>query len=119
MAPGSPSARLATRIGTPTWFETSSSRGSMARESWSESHTAATATTFPELYVGERRVSEVGRAFTGTRQLAAPERFTALSSQGAEVEAWIMRPAGFKEGEKYPLLLNIHGGPFTQYGNKF
>ncbi|HMC37710.1 MAG TPA: S9 family peptidase, partial [Actinomycetota bacterium] len=82
-------------------------------------HTAATATTFPELYVGERRVSEVGRAFTGTRQLAAPERFTALSSQGAEVEAWIMRPAGFKEGEKYPLLLNIHGGPFTQYGNKF
>ena len=30
-----------------------------------------------------------------------------------------MRPAGFKEGEKYPLLLNIHGGPFTQYGNKF
>jgi dipeptidyl aminopeptidase/acylaminoacyl peptidase len=30
-----------------------------------------------------------------------------------------MRPAGFREGERYPVLLNIHGGPFTQYGNKF
>jgi dipeptidyl aminopeptidase/acylaminoacyl peptidase len=29
-----------------------------------------------------------------------------------------MRPAGFEEGKKYPVLLNIHGGPFSQYGNK-
>ena len=38
---------------------------------------------------------------------------------GTEVEAWIIRPAGFDAGRTYPLLLNIHGGPFTQYGNKF
>src|SRR5262245_5028445 len=30
-----------------------------------------------------------------------------------------MRPAGFVEGKRYPVLLNIHGGPFTQYGNRF
>ncbi|HYV01759.1 MAG TPA: prolyl oligopeptidase family serine peptidase, partial [Actinomycetota bacterium] len=30
-----------------------------------------------------------------------------------------MRPVGFEEGTRYPLLLNIHGGPFTQYGNRF
>jgi dipeptidyl aminopeptidase/acylaminoacyl peptidase len=30
-----------------------------------------------------------------------------------------MRPTDFKAGEKYPVLLNVHGGPFTQYGNKF
>jgi dipeptidyl aminopeptidase/acylaminoacyl peptidase len=82
-------------------------------------HTVTTATTFSEVFVGGRRVSEVGRAFAAPRQLAAPERFTALSSEGAEVDAWIMRPAEFKEGEKYPVLLNVHGGPFTQYGNKF
>ena len=35
------------------------------------------------------------------------------------MEAWIARPAGFEEGKKYPALLNIHGGPFTQYGNGF
>ena len=35
------------------------------------------------------------------------------------MEAWIARPAGFEEGKTYPALLNIHGGPFTQYGNGF
>ena len=35
------------------------------------------------------------------------------------MEAWIIRPAGFEEGKRYPVLLNIHGGPFTQYGNGF
>ena len=82
-------------------------------------YTATTPTAPSELFVGERRLSEAGNDFTAQRQLSAPQRFTAMSTEGAEVEAWIMRPAGFKEGEKYPLLLNVHGGPFTQYGNKF
>src|SRR5205814_10222045 len=35
-----------------------------------------------------------------------------------EVEAWIIRPAGAEPGRRYPTLLNIHGGPYTQYGNR-
>jgi dipeptidyl aminopeptidase/acylaminoacyl peptidase len=30
-----------------------------------------------------------------------------------------MKPAGARSGIRYPLLLNVHGGPFTQYGNGF
>ena len=30
-----------------------------------------------------------------------------------------MRPRGFEPGRRYPVLLNVHGGPFSQYGNKF
>jgi dipeptidyl aminopeptidase/acylaminoacyl peptidase len=30
-----------------------------------------------------------------------------------------MRPVGFEKGKRYPVLLNIHGGPFSQYGNGF
>ena len=45
-----------------------------------------------------------------------PERFTAVSADGSEVDAWIMRPAGYEPGKKYPTLLNIHGGPYGQYG---
>ena len=48
------------------------------------------------------------------------EKFTVPSTDGTvEIDAWIMRPAGFDESESYPVLLNVHGGPFTQYGEFF
>lgn len=81
---------------------------------------ARTTPTEPaEVFVGDSKLTDVGRAFREARELVAPERFTATSADGTEVEAWIMRPAGFEEGRRYPALLNIHGGPFTQYGNRF
>ncbi len=80
---------------------------------------ATTPTSLAELFAGDRQLTEVGKPFAAGRELRAPEQFTAISTDGTEVEAWIMRPAGFQKGKKYPLLLNIHGGPFTQYGNKF
>jgi dipeptidyl aminopeptidase/acylaminoacyl peptidase len=83
---------------------------------------ARTGTTAPhlsELYVGEEQLTEVGREFAAGRELVTPEPFTAVSADGTEVDAWIARPAGFEEGQRYPVLLNIHGGPFTQYGNGF
>ncbi len=81
--------------------------------------TGSTAPNLGELYCGERKLTDVGSAFAGGRDLIQPERFIAVSKDGTEVEAWIARPAGFEEGKRYPLLLNIHGGPFTQYGNGF
>jgi dipeptidyl aminopeptidase/acylaminoacyl peptidase len=68
---------------------------------------------------GERRLTKVGDAFAAGRELAAAERFTATSADGSEVDAWVMKPVGYEPGQKYPTLLNIHGGPFCQYGNAF
>jgi dipeptidyl aminopeptidase/acylaminoacyl peptidase len=82
-------------------------------------HTATTPTSLFELFAGDHRLTDVGAAFASARELAAPERFTATSADGTEVEAWIVRPAAFEEGRRYPTLLNIHGGPFSQYGNTF
>lgn len=85
--------------------------------------TATSPTTLTELFVmgseGERRLTSLGEVFTASRTLVEPERFTATAPDGSEVEAWIMRPVEFTPGERYPMLLNIHGGPFTQYGNRF
>jgi dipeptidyl aminopeptidase/acylaminoacyl peptidase len=78
-------------------------------------HTASTPASLPEIYSGERPLTEVSTSV----EAAEPERFTATSADGSEVEAWIIRPHGFEEGRKYPLLLNVHGGPFSQYGNRF
>jgi dipeptidyl aminopeptidase/acylaminoacyl peptidase len=78
-------------------------------------HAATTPTSLPEIYTGEGRLTHVSSAV----EASEPERFTAVSADGSEVEAWIIRPLGFEEGRRYPLLLNVHGGPFAQYGNRF
>ena len=84
-------------------------------------YASSTHTTLRELYAGTegRRLTDVGKAFAEGRELLDAERFTAISKDGTEVDAWLMRPAGFEEGRSYPVLLNIHGGPFTQYGTGF
>jgi dipeptidyl aminopeptidase/acylaminoacyl peptidase len=61
----------------------------------------------------------MARSFAEDVELADPERFTAVSADGSEVDAWVIRPSGFEPGSCYPVLLSIHGGPFTQYGNTF
>jgi dipeptidyl aminopeptidase/acylaminoacyl peptidase len=82
-------------------------------------HSAITPAAPAEVYSGDRRLTEVIRPFCEAREVAEPERFTAVSADGSEVEAWIMRPLGFEPGRRYPVLLNVHGGPFGQYGSRF
>jgi dipeptidyl aminopeptidase/acylaminoacyl peptidase len=82
-------------------------------------HVAQNSTELPELTVGDRKLTDVGTAFTTGRALVEPEKFTVTSTEGAEVDAWLIRPAEFDDAKRYPVLLNIHGGPFTQYGDKF
>lgn len=84
-------------------------------------YVSTTPTTMRELYVGAdgRRLTDVGRAFTEARTLVEPERYAAVSRDGTEVDAWLVRPVGFEAGKRYPVLLSIHGGPFTQYGTGF
>ncbi|MFD2444826.1 S9 family peptidase [Bacillus sp. CGMCC 1.16607] len=49
--------------------------------------------------------------------LSTPENIHYNSTDGKEIEGWIMKPYGFEEGKKYPMILQIHGGPATAYGN--
>jgi dipeptidyl aminopeptidase/acylaminoacyl peptidase len=84
---------------------------------------AGSATALTEIFVvrpeeDERALTRHGAGFAAELDVREPERFLAPSTGGVEVEAWVIRPAGIKAGKKYPTLLNIHGGPFTQYANK-
>jgi acylaminoacyl-peptidase len=36
-----------------------------------------------------------------------------------KIQGWIIKPPDFNPGRKYPLLLEIHGGPFANYGDRF
>ncbi len=85
---------------------------------------ASTPTQPAELFVrgtggAEVQLTAIGTGLARTRELVAPERFQVTSADGSQVEAWLIRPAGFDPARRYPVLLNVHGGPFTQYGNVF
>jgi dipeptidyl aminopeptidase/acylaminoacyl peptidase len=67
---------------------------------------------------GEVRLLTSFGASLSAVELSSPERFVATSADGTEVEAWLMRPVGAEAGAQYPTLVNIHGGPFSQYGNR-
>jgi dipeptidyl aminopeptidase/acylaminoacyl peptidase len=83
-------------------------------------YTASTHDRPHELFGGDgKRITSVADDFAAGRELAAVERFTAESADGTEVDAWLVRPPDFDEGRRYPVLLTIHGGPFSQYGTGF
>jgi dipeptidyl aminopeptidase/acylaminoacyl peptidase len=58
----------------------------------------------------ERQVTHLNQDFRAP--LVEPESFT-IHSDGVEIQAWAYLPPG---NDRVPLLLNIHGGPATQYG---
>ena len=64
-----------------------------------------------------RRLTLFADAYRATGRPLTWERFAVPCTDGtAEIDAWIMRPAGFDPSRTYPVLLNVHGGPHTQYG---
>jgi dipeptidyl aminopeptidase/acylaminoacyl peptidase len=70
--------------------------------------------------VAEVVVAEPNKALFEQIEIPAPERFLCSAGEGQPaVDAWILRPAGFEPGKKYPTVLEIHGGPMGMYGCGF
>ncbi len=54
------------------------------------------------------------------RELGALQELVASSAHdGREIQAWYVTPPGFDASRRYPLILEIHGGPFADYGPRF
>jgi acylaminoacyl-peptidase len=41
------------------------------------------------------------------------------SADGRDIQGWVILPPGFEPQKKYPMILEIHGGPFTAYGPNY
>jgi dipeptidyl aminopeptidase/acylaminoacyl peptidase len=78
----------------------------------------------PEIFVcradgsGERRLTDLNREWKAEVALAHPERFR-FERAGFVVDGWVMPPVGREAGRRYASLLNVHGGPASQYGHRF
>ena len=85
----------------------------------------ASATDPGDVYVGEvaggepRRLTRVNEDVLLDAYVAGPERVAFTGADGWDVEGWVLKPAGFDPHRKYPLVLQVHGGPHTAYGYSF
>ncbi len=64
----------------------------------------------------ERQLTHLNEALWRQLKLADVERFTYKSADNWDIDGFIVKPVGWQEGKKYPLILNVHGGPAGMYG---
>lgn len=75
---------------------------------------------YVNLNTGEKeQLTTVNEEFLKTRALSVPEAIEFEGADGWKVNGWMMKPIGYEEGEKYPLILEIHGGPHAMYANSY
>ena len=69
---------------------------------------------------GKRQLTDLNGDVFDHKTLNQPELLTVKSSvDGRKLNAWIVTPPDFDPKKKYPLILEIHGGPHTAYGPGF
>jgi dipeptidyl aminopeptidase/acylaminoacyl peptidase len=65
----------------------------------------------------ERRLTSFNDSLLAQVRLIPADTFTFAGVQGLKIEGWLMKPQGYQPGKAYPLVLSIHGGPHSNYGN--
>jgi len=65
------------------------------------------------------RLTSVNDDVLGNKRLAQVEEIWYNSSGGTRVQGWVVKPPAFTPGKRYPLILEIHGGPFAMYNVGF
>jgi dipeptidyl aminopeptidase/acylaminoacyl peptidase len=63
-----------------------------------------------------KQLTHVNDALFSQLNLTEPEEIWYQSFDGKRIQAWIQKPPDFDANKKYPLILNIHGGPHAAYG---
>ena len=67
-----------------------------------------------------RRITSLNDDLLANRTLGEVEEIWWESSfDGRPVQGWIVKPPDFDPGRRYPLILEIHGGPVSNYGDRF
>lgn len=88
-------------------------------------YTLASAISPHEVYVQStedasiaRVISQVNRHLRDEVLLQMPEEIELPNGDGGTIHTWVLQPVPFAEGQRYPCILYIHGGPALQYGGR-
>ncbi len=64
----------------------------------------------------QTRLTDPNKSLWSQLDLTAPEEINYKSFDGESIQGWIQKPPDFDPHKKYPLILDIHGGPHAAYG---
>lgn len=62
------------------------------------------------------RISSFNSDWLASKNISFPDKRTFKNNKGETIEYWVMKPSNYEPGKKYPLLLEIHGGPSAMWG---
>ena len=87
-------------------------------------YSVSTPTKVGDLYLIEKggqpkQLTRINAKLFSQLNLTEPEEIWYTSFDGKKVQTWVQRPPDFDPNKKYPLILNIHGGPHAAYGYVF
>jgi dipeptidyl aminopeptidase/acylaminoacyl peptidase len=85
----------------------------------------STPTNIGDLFVVDRsgkqlaQITRINDKLFSQLNISPPEEIWYNSFDGKRIQAWVQKPPDFDSSKKYPLILDIHGGPHTAYGFVF
>lgn len=90
-------------------------------------YTVSTPTRINDIFVLDRttpgatptQLTNVNDALFSKLNITEPEEISYDSFDGKHMQTWLQKPPDFDSHKKYPLILNIHGGPHVAYGFLF
>lgn len=65
----------------------------------------------------ERRLTSFNEAVNRDVAWSDAEHFAYRSVDNLEIDGWLMKPFGYQPGKRYPVVVYIHGGPHSAYGD--
>jgi dipeptidyl aminopeptidase/acylaminoacyl peptidase len=66
-----------------------------------------------------RQLTHINDELFSKLNLTEPEEISYQTFDGKRIQAWAQKPPDFNAAKKYPLILDIHGGPHAAYGYIF
>jgi dipeptidyl aminopeptidase/acylaminoacyl peptidase len=73
----------------------------------------------PRAPATSRHLTHLNDELLRNMELARVDEISVDSSGGARIQGWVVKPPGFDPAKRYPLLLEIHGGPYAMYNVAF
>lgn len=92
-------------------------RFAITRSSYGEPKEIVTFTAADPVKV--TRLTHTNDALLVGKPIGKVEELRYASFDGKQIQGWLIHPPGFDPAKKYPLILDIHGGPHAMYGVEF